>query len=227
MKPKLDVHIRLDAVTAVIFDMDGVIINGMPYHAQAWEEIFRTLGLSITPEEVYEREGEAGPAAVQHFLRERGIEAGLEEVQDLIRKKEIRFREIARVEVFEGVREFLAALHARGKRLALVTGTARREMEISLPTDIQERFELIITGDRVTRGKPHPEPYLTALQALGLEANQAIVIENAPLGIQSATTAGLRCLAVETSLSCERLTGAERCFPSLRELADFLLETRA
>lgn len=223
MKSELELDIQLNAITAVIFDMDGVIINGMPYHAQAWEETFRSLGLSITPEEVYEREGEAGPAAVQHFLRERGIEASLADVQDLIRKKEIRFKEIAKIEVFAGVREFLTALRALDKRLALVTGTARQELEISLPQDIQDQFEMIVTGDTVTHGKPHPEPYLTALQTLGLEARQAIVIENAPLGIQSARAAGLRCLAVETSLSCERLTGAEHCFPSLRELADFLL----
>jgi len=214
---------RLSGIAAVIFDMDGVIINGMPYHARAWEETFRSVGLHITPEEVYEREGEAGSAAVAHFLKQRGVDASLSEVEALIQKKEARFKEIAQVEVFAGVPEFLNELLARDKRLALVTGTARHELEIILPHDIKEKFEIIVTGDAVEKGKPHPEPYLRALAALQLDSEQAIVIENAPLGIQSARAAGLRCLAVETSLTCERLTGADQCFPDITTLADFLL----
>ncbi|MCD4813590.1 HAD family phosphatase [bacterium] len=226
MQSQMDAStITLSKLEAVIFDMDGVIINGMPYHAQAWQETFRSVGLEITPEEVYEREGEAGPAAVTHFLNERGINATLEQVKEMIRKKETRYKEIARVEVFAGVRDFLDALHAQGKKLALVTGTARHELEISLPEDIKQRFEIIITGDAVTRGKPDPEPYLKSLTALGITPDQAIVIENAPLGIRSANAAGMRCLAVETSLSCERLTGALRCFDTIQALAAFLLST--
>jgi HAD superfamily hydrolase (TIGR01509 family) len=215
--------ISLDAIAAVIFDMDGVIINGMPYHAQAWQEAFASVGLKITPEEVYEREGEAGIAAVAHFLKERGLELSLSEVEVLIQKKETRYKEIAQVEVFEGVPELLAELQARGKRLGLVTGTARHELEISLPPEIKAKFEIIITGDAVDRGKPDPEPYQRALKSLKIQPNQAIVIENAPLGIQSARAAGLRCLAVETSLACERLTGAEQCFSDISILAKYLL----
>ncbi|MBN1594491.1 HAD family phosphatase, partial [candidate division FCPU426 bacterium] len=209
------VYDNLESIAAVIFDMDGVIINGMPYHAQAWQETFASVGLDITAEEVYEREGEAGPAAVAHFLKERGMDASLDEVRDLIGKKERRFKEIAKVEVFEGVPELLQALRRQGKRLALVTGTARHELEIILPVEIKQQFEIIITGDSVQRGKPDPEPYQKALAALGLTPEKALVIENAPLGIQSARAAGLDCLAVETSLACERLGGARQCFPNL------------
>ncbi len=216
--------IRPDAIRAVIFDMDGVIINGMPYHARAWEETFRRAGLSITPEEVYEREGESGPSAVDHFLRQRGVRATLEQIEELIRHKETRFKEIAQVEVFAGVPEFLGALLARGQRLALVTGTARQELDVSLPLDIQKKFEIIITGDQVERGKPHPEPYLRALAALELDADQAVVVENAPLGIRSARAAGLPVLAVGTSLGCDRLQEAEHCFPSLQTLARYVLD---
>ncbi|MEW6516122.1 MAG: HAD family phosphatase [candidate division FCPU426 bacterium] len=215
--------IRPEAIQAMIFDMDGVIINGMPFHARAWEETFRSVGLTITPEEVYEREGESGTAAVGHFLRERGVEASLERIRELIRQKEERFKAIAQVEVFAGVPEFLDALLQRGQRLALVTGTARQELDISLPLDIQKKFEIIITGDQVERGKPHPEPYLRALAALELAAHQAVVVENAPLGVRSAKAAGLAVLAVGTSLGCDRLQEAERCFPDLQALARYVL----
>lgn len=216
--------LRPETIRAVIFDMDGVIINGMPYHARAWEETFRRAGLSITPEEVYEREGESGPSAVDHFLRQRGVQASLEQIQELIRHKEALFKDIAQVEVFAGVPEFLDALLARSLRLALVTGTARQELDASLPLDIQKKFEIIVTGDQVERGKPHPEPYLRALAALELSAAQAVVIENAPLGIRSARAAGLPVLAVGTSLGCDRLQEAERCFPDLQALARYVLD---
>ncbi|MCK5243111.1 HAD family phosphatase [bacterium] len=215
--------ITLNTIAAVIFDMDGVIINGMPYHAQAWKETFQAVGLHITLEEVYEREGEAGTAAVAHFLKERDVNASLSEVEALICKKETRYKEIVQVEVFEGASELLVELQTRGKRLALVTGTARHELEISLPQEIKAKFEIIITGDAVEKGKPDPEPYQRALSALRLTPEQAIVIENAPLGIQSARAAGLRCLAVETSLACERLSGAELCFPNISVLSEYLL----
>ena len=219
----MDATIRLEELQAVIFDMDGVIINGMPYHARAWQDTFAEIGLQITPAEVYEREGEAGVSAVAHFLKQRGVDATREEVLELIRKKEERFKAIAQVEVFSGVREFLAALKARGKKIALVTGTARHELEISLPKQIQSQFDLIITGDEVERSKPNPEPYLKALKQLEIEAGQAVVVENAPLGVQAARAAGIRCLTVATSVACERLTGAERCFKNIIELAEYLL----
>ncbi|MCK5217908.1 HAD family phosphatase [bacterium] len=215
--------IKLDSLHAVIFDMDGVIINGMPYHVAAWKETFQAVGLEITPQEVYAREGEAGTAAVVHFLKQRGVEASGEEVKALIQKKEERFKAIVRVEVFDGVQDLLKELQNRGKRLALVTGTARHELEISLPLDIQNKFEIIITSDEVKHGKPHPEPYLNALAALQLPPEQAVVIENAPLGIQSANAAGLQCLAITSSLDRSQLTGALSCFPNIKSLAQHLL----
>lgn len=214
---------NLNLLEAVIFDMDGVLIDTMPYHARAWQMAFQSAGLEISPQEVYEREGESGPEAVEFFFRKRGLDPVSGQAESLLRKKELIFKEIATRRPFAGVLEFLVALRERRKRLAVVTGTARKELEIALPREIREKFEVIITGDEVKRGKPDPEPYVRALDRLNLVPEKGLVIENAPLGIKSALGAGLRCWAVETSLSCEYLSGAEYCFSSLQTLSNSLL----
>lgn len=217
--------IVLNDLEAVLFDMDGVIIDGMPYHAKAWELTFKEIGLHITPLEVYEREGESGTAAVAAFLEKRGVHMTPEDVERLIERKEKTYKTIADAKPFDGVRPFLHALKEKGKRLALVTGTARHELESSLPEDIKKLFEIIVTGDEVKHGKPNPEPYQKALRQMNLSSEQAVVIENAPLGIQSARAAGLHCLAVETSLSADYLQGAVKCFGDIKQLSAFLLES--
>lgn len=213
----------LDGLQAVLFDMDGVIIDGMPFHAKAWQQAFLEIGLSITPREVYEREGESGLAAVAAFLKKRGLTPPENEILALIKRKETIFKEIVDAKPFAGIRSFVDRLLLKGKLLALVTGTARHELNQSLPEDIQNKFEIIITGDEVKKGKPDPEPYKLALKKLALTSDQAIVIENAPLGIKSARRAGIHCLAVATSLPQSYLTEANNCFENINELAAYLL----
>jgi beta-phosphoglucomutase len=107
--------------------------------------------------------------------------------------------------------------------MAIVTGTARHELEVTLPQEILCYFEVVVTGDEVKRGKPDPEPYLTALSKLGVSSDRALVVENAPLGVRAAKAAGICCFAVETSMQCPRLVGAERSFADIISLSEFLL----
>ncbi len=215
--------IILASLEAVIFDMDGVLIDSMPYHAEAWIRAFARAGLTLTREEVYEHEGEAGSLTLRNFLLAHGEEPTPARLQSLLAEKERIFKRIAQVRLFAGVPEFIAALRGLGKKLAIVTGTSRPEVRTILPPALLSQFAAVVTGDQVTRSKPDPEPYLTALRLLQVPADRALVIENAPLGVLSARAAGLRCLAVETSVQCPRLRGADRCFADLASLAEFLL----
>ncbi len=216
-------RIDLSRLQAVIFDMDGVLVDSMPFHATAWIRVLREIGVSVSREEIYAREGESGTAAVRFFLRQHGRELSPEATRELLVKKEGIFKHLGRVEPFPGARDLVRALQALGKRLAIVTGTAREELQSLLPPDLLAFFDVLVTGDQVKHGKPDPEPYLTALEKLGVEARQALVVENAPLGIQSAKSAGILCLAVETSLQCPQLSGADGCFADMQDLARFLL----
>jgi beta-phosphoglucomutase len=118
-------------------------------------------------------------------------------------------------------------LHGRGYRLALVTGSARSVVEESLvPTGVADLFEVVVTGDEVERGKPDPEPYSTAARRLGVAPAHCLAVETAPLGVRSARTAGMVCVALETTLPAERLTiaGAARAFGNAGELRRWAID---
>ncbi|MDP8212654.1 MAG: HAD family phosphatase [Candidatus Zapsychrus exili] len=117
-----------------------------------------------------------------------------------------------------GARTFLKDLKKQGFKLALVTGSAHSEIKKILPERIYNLFEVIVTGSDVKNGKPHPEPYLKAIKALKIKKTQAIVIENAPFGIKSAKTAGLKCYAIETSLPKKYLKQADKIFENIKSL---------
>ena len=112
-----------------------------------------------------------------------------EKGQDLLQKKEALFKEIVQDRFIPGTRRFVKSLVRSGLQLSLVTGTARHELNRILPLPLRQLFEVIITADDVKIGKPDPEPYLCALANLGIAAHEAVVIENAPFGIQSAKAA--------------------------------------
>ena len=87
-----------------------------------------------------------------------------------------------------------------------------------MPKHIYDLFSVIITGSDVKNGKPHPEPFIKCLKRFNLKPIEAIVLENAPFGIQAAKKAGLKCLALETSLSKKYLYQADQVFKSIKDL---------
>ncbi|MFH1359847.1 MAG: HAD family phosphatase [Candidatus Omnitrophota bacterium] len=203
---------------AIIFDMDGVITNTMPDHYRVWSSLFRAQGIPASRLDVYKREGQRGIDSVLEIFQEHQKGISLKEAQNLLTQKEKMFKKIVKQRFIPGARRFLRTLHRQGFQLGLVTGTSRHELRKILPESIAKRFDVIITGSDVKNGKPHPEPYLTALKKLKQKSRNAVVIENAPFGIQSAKKAKLRCFAIATSLSKYYLKEADDVFGSIKEL---------
>jgi beta-phosphoglucomutase len=216
---------HLDRFQAFLFDMDGVITDSMPYHYEAWRRIFEGFGISVSREEILKREGEQGLVTLETILSREDRKLPPEVKKKALEDKEAVFRSLARPTLFPGAETIVKDLRARGKRLALVTGTSRQEAETNLPPSLISCFDVLISGDMVTQGKPHPEPYRTALQRLDASAEDSLVIENAPYGIQSAKGAGLRCIAVTTSLPAEYLREADQTVQDLEELRSLLFGT--
>lgn len=208
---------------AAIFDMDGVITNTMPYHFKAWEIAFRdVLDLTINERDIYLREGSKGAFALEEIFEQYGWSHDPEILQRLLDRKEEVFPQVVKVEFVPGALDFLEQINAAGFVMALVTGTSREELQHMLPGHVQDHFSVIVTGTDVVHGKPNPEPYQKALEQLGLKPDEAFVVENAPLGLQSAKAAGLRCIALETSLPREFLNDADFIFPSFRQLNEHI-----
>ncbi|MEW6381933.1 MAG: HAD family phosphatase [bacterium] len=207
---------------AVLFDMDGVIVHTMPDHFRAWQEILRSIGIQVDKLEIYAREGEPGMVTLSELLAKYGKQLPLEEKQHLVQQKESLFKKIASPSLFSGVEDLIQEIKKRGYRLALVTGTSQNEVDSILPARLSSLFEVIITGDRVRRGKPAPDPYLAALEKLNIRPHEALVIENAPYGIQAAKGAGLLCIAVTTSLPREYLQQADVILDSVQEVRELL-----
>lgn len=210
---------------AVIFDMDGVITDTMPYHFRAWKIALKEAGIIVSERDIYLREGQPGNVTVKEIFKERGLRLGQAGISPILARKEELFKKLVSRRFIPGSLQFIHFLRKNGFRLALVTGTARNEARSLLPSSLWRLFSVIITGTDVKIGKPHPEPYLAALKKLKTGPDEAIVIENAPFGIRSAKSAGLVCIALETSLPKSYLKSADYVFPSYRELKkkfDFL-----
>lgn len=202
---------------AIIFDMDGVLVDSMPYHAEAWKQAFATAGIEVEKRDIYELEGSNHMQTVDIIFRRFGRVPTDKDAKELSSRKIEIFNRIEQVMPFDGIKELLADL-APVYRLAVVSGSNRNTVHGLMNKFFPGAFQVIITGDDVKKSKPDPEPYLKAIEKLGVQKEDCIVIENAPLGIRSAKSAGLLCIAVVAYLGRESLKEADVIVERHREL---------
>ena len=207
--------------------MDGVLFDSMPNHAYAWSHAMTQYGLAMTREEVYMNEGRTGSATI-NMLAQRfwGRDATEEEKQLIYEAKSKVFNTCPEAQPMPGALETLHAVKEKGLKIVLVTGSAQtsllEKLERSYPGFFHQ--DLMVTGFDVKLGKPYPEPYLKGLQKAGIKPEEGIVIENAPLGVQSGHAAGIFTIAANTGpLANEVLknAGADIVLPGMMDVAKF------
>jgi len=214
----------------VCFDLDGVLIDTMPLHAQAWQDALDTLRLSVLRRDIYEWEGEPGVVTARTLLLRRGGRPpSRQTIASLLREKERRFSRLARhIRVNPRLGRLLSTLRARRIRLGLVTGTSSREIRRVVSKRLLSVFTVVISGDQVRHGKPHPEPYRTAIRKLGVPPGKTIVVENAPYGIRSGRAAGAGLvIALASSLPSRFLQEADVIVTSIPKLCRLLEDLTA
>jgi len=207
-------------IRAVLFDLDGVIADTLHFHYLAWQKMFSELGGRISEYSVLVHEGRASREILPLFLEEAGVTLPESEYHDFIERKRAYYRSIVRVSYFPHAFKIVATLRKRGFQTALVTASATENMKTSVNEEQRTLFDFIVTGDEVPRAKPSPDPYLAAAHALGIPVEECLVVENAPLGIESAKRAGMTCVAVETTLPAENLSEADIIINELLVLLD-------
>ncbi len=213
---------------AALIDMDGVLYDSMPWHARAWHRMMEENGVETTVDEFFAYEGMTGKATIDLlFRRAFGRDAGEEEAKRLYARKTEIFKAFGKKDTMPGADRMLKALEALGLRRVLVTGSGQKSLITRIDGDYPGAFA---EADRVTaldvkRGKPDPEPYLRGQEKAGCRPEEAIVIENAPLGVRAGVAAGCFTIAVTTGPipreAFER-EKADMIFASMPEFADFL-----
>ena len=220
-------------VRALLFDMDGVLFDSMKNHAEAWVRAMKANNLVMSHEDVYMNEGRAGEGTIDIFAQAQwGRAATAEEMLYIYKVKSDIFNTLPHVEPVPGALEVLQAVKAMGRQRVIVTGSGQKSLLERLESNFPGIFkaELMVTAFDIKYGKPNPDPYLMALEKGGFRPNEAIVIENAPLGVQAGVAAGIFTIAVNTGpLPDEVLwdAGANLLFPSMEAFNEAWKELKA
>lgn len=218
-----------NGIKAALIDMDGVLYDSMPFHAQAWHRLFLELGVkNSNPDEYYLYEGMTGADTIGMILkRELNRDTTLEERKELYARKAELFKNVGEKKLMPGASEMLKGLKDKGFTTVLVTGSAQSSLLDGINGDYPGYFPLErrVTALDVKNGKPHPEPYLKGLEKAGVKPEEAIVIENAPLGVRAGKAAGCFTIAVTTGpIPAERFKEekADMIFPDMITFAEWL-----
>lgn len=212
---------------AVLFDMDGVLYDSMPNHAVAWQESMKTFGIEMTAEDAYATEGARGIDTIKMMVRkQQGRDISLEEAQRMYDEKTRLFHLMPESIIMPGILDLMEKIHEEGWQIGVVTGSGQRPLIERLLRDFNKYLDesRIVTAYDVKRGKPNPDPYLMGLEKAGrLNPWEAIVVENAPLGVHAGVAARIFTIAVNTGpLHDDALKseGANLVFPTMPALAE-------
>lgn len=205
---------------AIIFDVDGVLVDSMRFQADAWVKTFKEVGITITRGDIYELEGSNNRRLIKSIFEKAGKEPEPWHLEQLPEKKR-EVLEFDQIKPFEGIPDCLKELK-RHFKLAMVSGSHIDTINKVVNKYFSNCFDVIITGSDLERGKPDPDPYLKALEKLSLTKNECVVIENAPLGITAARRAGLYCVAVASMLEPEKIEHADLVLEDHAALLDYL-----
>lgn len=215
------------APKAVLFDMDGVLYNSMPYHAVAWQESMKQFGIHMTAADAYATEGARGIDTIQVMVKkQKGIDISLEEAQKMYDVKTEIFHSMPAAEIFPGVKETMQKIKDAGMQIGVVTGSGQRPLILRLLNDFGDFLDEshIVTAYDVKRGKPNPDPYLMGLQKAGdLKPREGIVVENAPLGVRAGVAASIFTVAINSGpLPDEELSdkGSNLLYHKMTEFCD-------
>ncbi|MGQ9503333.1 MAG: HAD family hydrolase [Thermogutta sp.] len=209
------------ASLAVIFDMDGVLIDSYRAHFESWRIVAAEEGLQITEEQFSSTFGRTSREIIAALWGDRT--PGDDRIRELDERKEAAFRELIRdnFPIMPGAPELLDALHAAGFGVGIGSSGPPENVALTVEKLAKRHvFGAIVTGKDVTRGKPDPQVFLLAAERLNVPPARCAVVEDAPPGIEAAHRAGMKAVGLaSTGRTPEMLSKADLVVKSLRELA--------
>lgn len=180
----------------LIFDLDGTLINSMPYHALAWKQVAYEHGFDIDVNDIYAMGGSAS-RDIAAFYKNKGEPVG--DIDEYVKRKIAIFQEnIPKIDVFQKIFNELKEAKSLGIRIAIGTGTrTANATRILKEKDLFDYIDALVTADDVTRHKPNPDTFLVAAKRLELEPQDCLVFEDGQLGIKAALRGGFDCIEVK------------------------------
>jgi beta-phosphoglucomutase len=206
---------------AIIFDLDGVIIDTAHYHYIAWKRLASEFNINLTPQQNELLKGVSRMRSLEIILELGNIHLEEAERERLAEKKNKWFVEyiesIRPEEIFPGVRELLQSIRQQGIKVALASSSKNAPRVIEL-LGIAHEFDAVVDGTMVTHSKPDPEIFLLAANKLDVKPANCVVFEDAEAGVEAALAAGMKCVGVG---SVEQLGKADKV---IARTGDFNLE---
>jgi beta-phosphoglucomutase len=209
----------------VLFDFDGVVLDSMKQHVTAWQYAFRKEGLNLPDLEIYLLEGRGVEALVNDICEKHKISKDI--IPRIMEEKIKYYDQHLTINFFDGFFDLLEFLKSKNLKMAIVTGGSRDRILSFADQYLNGYFSGMVCAEDVVNTKPFPEPYIKGLEMLKLKPKQCIVIENAPLGIQSAKAAGIKTIAIETTLPKTYLHEADIIVQSFPEVQSAICEMLA
>jgi HAD superfamily hydrolase (TIGR01509 family) len=202
---------------AILFDMDGVIVDSEPLHVAAFQATLQQYGRALSEDQYLQHfAGRTDEAGFQRYFDFIGETVELPVIMD---QKAKAYLALAADQLmpYPGVIEVIRKLAEQQTPLALVTGSLRTEAEVTLKTfEITDYFSTIVAAEDTRHGKPNPEGYLKAAETLGIDPVECIVVEDSPSGVAAAKAAGMKCLAITNTHTAEALQEATSIVAQLR-----------
>lgn len=209
-------------IKAVIFDLDGVIVDTAHYHYLAWKRLAKELGFDLTIEQNELLKGVSRMRSLEIILELGGISLSEAEKERIASKKNGWFveyvNEMKPTEIFPGVKEMLKSIRSKGIKVALASSSKNAPRVIQL-LNIENEFDTVVDGTMIVHSKPDPEIFLLAASKLGIAPSSCVVFEDAEAGVEAALAAGMKCVGVG---SPQQLGKANMV---VAKTADFQLQT--
>ena len=206
--------------------MDGVLYDSMGNHAVAWVQSMKKFGITMTADDAYATEGARGVDTIRHMVRkQQGREITEAESQLMYDEKTRIFHSMPEAPIMPGILSLMEQIDQAGISIGIVTGSGQKPLIQRILRDFGQYVspDHITTAYDVKRGKPNPDPYLMGLEkAGGILPSEAIVVENAPLGVRAGVAAGIYTIAVNTGPLPDQVlldAGANILFPSMPALS--------
>jgi HAD superfamily hydrolase (TIGR01509 family) len=210
-------------IQAILFDLDGLMVDSEPHSLASWEAVLRERGVTLDRLTIESILGLRIDATARTLIDKYHLPDTVQGLADA--KTEYQIAHLnGRVPPMPGLIELLDEIDRRSLKKAVASSGIRRYVEAVLrANNLLDRFSVIITGDQVAHGKPAPDVFLAAARALNTDPQDCLVLEDAPAGVQAAKAAGMMCLAVpDHSMAQLDLSQADKVVTSLHDVRTLL-----